>query len=111
MSFFEIDPKLRKLCEQAEQKALPRFQEIDRIAQYNSEKVLSIELFAAAQAITFRDESKLAPATKAVYDLVRSEVAPIDQDIVMHYEMVKCDKMVKSGRVVEAAEAVCGQLK
>ena len=77
----------------------------------NSEKVLSIELFAAAQAITFRDETKLAPATKAVYDLVRSEVAPIDQDIVMHYEMVKCDKMVKSGRVVEAAEAVCGQLK
>ena len=77
----------------------------------NSEKVLSIELFAAAQAITFRDGTKLAPATKAVYDLVRSEVAPIDQDIVMHYEMVKCDKMVKSGRVVEAAEAVCGQLK
>jgi cystathionine beta-lyase family protein involved in aluminum resistance len=41
MSFFQIDPKLRALCEQAEQKASPSFQEIERIAQYNSEKVLS----------------------------------------------------------------------
>lgn len=41
MSFFQIDPKLRALCEQAEQKASPSFQEIERISQYNSEKVLS----------------------------------------------------------------------
>lgn len=41
MSFFQIDPKLRALCEQAEQKASPSFQEIEHIAQYNSEKVLS----------------------------------------------------------------------
>ncbi len=41
MSFFQIDPKLCALCEQAEQKASPSFQEIERIAQYNSEKVLS----------------------------------------------------------------------
>ena len=37
-------------------------------------------------------------------------VAPIDQDVVMHYNMVKCDNMIKSGSVLEAAEAVCGQL-
>ena len=77
----------------------------------NSEKVLSIELFAATQAITFRDESKLAPATRAVYDMVRREVKPIDHDVVMHYEMVKFDDMVKSGRVLAAAESVCGALK
>ena len=41
MSFFNIDPKLKALCDKAEQKALPSFQEIDRIAQYSSEKVLS----------------------------------------------------------------------
>lgn len=41
MSFFNIDPKLKALCDKAEQKALPSFQEIDRISQYNSEKVLS----------------------------------------------------------------------
>ena len=41
MSFFNIDPKLKALCDKAEQKALPSFQEIDRIAQYNSEKGLS----------------------------------------------------------------------
>ena len=77
----------------------------------NSEKVLGIELFAAAQAVSFRGAEKLAPATRAVYDRVRSEVAVIDNDVVMHGEMVKCDKMIKSGAVLKAAEAVCGRLK
>ena len=41
MEFFDIDPKLRALGEQAEHKAREQFAQIDRIAQYNSEKVLS----------------------------------------------------------------------
>ncbi len=76
----------------------------------NTQKVLSIELFAASQAVTFRGEEKLAPATKAVYDMIRQEVAPITDDVVMHYQMVKFDNMVKDGRVLAKAEAVCGKL-
>ena len=41
MEFFDIDPKLRALGEQAEHKAREQFAQIDRVAQYNSEKVLS----------------------------------------------------------------------
>lgn len=41
MEFFDIDPKLRALGEQAEHKAREQFAQIDRAAQYNSEKVLS----------------------------------------------------------------------
>lgn len=41
MDFFNIDPKLRALGEQAEEKAREQFAQIDRVAQYNSEKVLS----------------------------------------------------------------------
>ena len=41
MEFFDIDPKLRALGEQAEHKARGQFAQIDRVAQYNSEKVLS----------------------------------------------------------------------
>lgn len=41
MEFFDIDPKLRALGEQAEHKAREQFAQIDRVAQCNSEKVLS----------------------------------------------------------------------
>ena len=36
MEFFDIDPKLRALGEQAEHKAREQFAQIDRVAQYNS---------------------------------------------------------------------------
>ena len=76
----------------------------------NAEKVVGIELFVAAQALWLRGEEKLSPATKAVYDHIRASVPPAHKDIVMHYELVKLDQMVKSGELVAAAEAVCGKL-
>lgn len=77
----------------------------------NSRKVLSIELFAAAQALWLRGEEKLSPATRAVYDRIRQEVPPIEEDVVMHPLMVKCEEMVKAGEIVKAAESVCGALR
>ena len=44
----------------------------------NAEKVISIELFAAFQALHMRGEAKLAPATKAVWDEMRRAVEPIE---------------------------------
>jgi len=77
----------------------------------NAQKVIGIELFAAVQALWLRGEDKLSPATKAVYDHIRTKVAPIDQDIVMHYPMVACENMVKNHEISAAAESVCGQLR
>lgn len=77
----------------------------------NAEKVIGIELFAAGQAIWLSDEEKLAPVLKKVYALLREEVNPVEEDIVMYEQMEKCDKMVKSGRIVSAAESVCGTLE
>ena len=77
----------------------------------NSQKVLSIELFAATQALWLRGEEKMSPATKAVYDHVRTKVEPIEQDIVMHYPMTLCEEMVKNHEITAAAEAVCGALR
>lgn len=76
----------------------------------NAQKVLGIELFCASQAVTFRDESKLARATKALYQHIRKSVPPIKEDIVMHNEMVKFDSMIKNNEIVQVAEAVCGSL-
>lgn len=77
----------------------------------NAQKVVGIELFCASQALSFREEAKQAPATHAVYAMIRQEVAPVKTDILMHDEMVKFDRMIKEGRAVATAEAVCGPLQ
>ncbi len=77
----------------------------------NAQKVIGIELFAASQGLYLRGDSKMAPATKAVYKRIRRSVAPIHDDIVMYEQMNKFDDMVKSGELVAAAEKVCGELK
>ena len=52
----------------------------------------------------------MAPATKAVYDRIREEVAPIHDDVVMYEQMNKFDNMIKSEAIVRAAETVTGEL-
>ncbi len=76
----------------------------------NSQKVLAIELFAAAQALWLRGEEKLSPATRAVYEHIRAVIPAIDTDVVMYPLMAQADAMVKSGDIAAWAEAVCGPL-
>ncbi|NLD20046.1 MAG: aromatic amino acid lyase, partial [Clostridiales bacterium] len=77
----------------------------------NAQKVLGIELFSAAQGIWLRGEKGLSPATQAAYDFIRKSVEPVDQDVIMHYELEKFDEMIKSNEIVEAVESAAGQLK
>lgn len=76
----------------------------------NTRRVLGIELFAAYQALHFRGEDALAPATRAVWDRIAREVKPVDEDIIMHPQMVKFEEMVRKGEISAAAESVCGKL-
>ncbi|MBR6014800.1 MAG: aromatic amino acid lyase, partial [Firmicutes bacterium] len=78
----------------------------------NAQKVIGIELSAAAQGIWLRQEmgehgiDNLAPATKAVYDYIRTKEAPIEEDVIMEYVLADFDEMVKSNAILEAAEKV-----
>ena len=78
----------------------------------NAQKVIGIELAAAAQGIWLRQEigesdiSNLAPATKAAYDYIRTVSEPVDDDILMHDELKKFDEMVKDFSSLEAVEKV-----
>ena len=78
----------------------------------DAQKVIGIELSAAAQAIWLREEmgeggiSKLAPGTKAAYDFIRERTKPIEEDIIMLDELDKFDKIVKSGEIIDAVEKV-----
>lgn len=78
----------------------------------NAQKVIGIELAAAAQGIWLRQEigesdiSNLAPATKVAYDYIRTVSEPVDDDILMHDELKKFDEMVKDFSILEAVEKV-----
>lgn len=78
----------------------------------NAQKVIGIELSAAAQAIWLRQEmgehgiDNLAPATRAAYDFIRSSIPPVEEDIIMHDQLVKFDEMVKDNSILEAVEKV-----
>lgn len=78
----------------------------------NAQKVIGIELAAAAQGIWLRQEigesdiSNLAPATKAAYEYIRTVSDPVDDDILMHDELKKFDEMVKNFSILKAVEKV-----
>lgn len=78
----------------------------------NAQKVIGIELAAAAQAIWLRQEmgehgiDNLAPATRAAYDFIRSKAEPVERDILMIDYLAKFDEMVKDHSILEAVEKV-----
>lgn len=77
----------------------------------NAQKVIGIELFAASQGIWLRGEKGLSPATKVAYDFIRKTVDPVDEDVVMHYELKKFDEMIKTNAIVNVVEDAVGKLK
>ncbi|MDD2217256.1 MAG: histidine ammonia-lyase [Eubacteriales bacterium] len=78
----------------------------------NTQKVIGIELASAAQAIWLRDDyiEKLSAGTRAAYDYIRTLSDPVDEDIIMHNELVKFDEMIKDNSIVDAVEKVIGKL-
>ena len=76
----------------------------------NAQKVIGIEIAAAAQGIWLRQEQgqkgieNLAPATRAAYEYIRTVSDPIERDVIMHDELVKFDEMIKNGKLLAAVE-------
>lgn len=66
----------------------------------NAQRVLATEIMAACQAIDFREGFSLGKGTKEAYDLVRENVAFIEEDLVMYKELDKCTALVSEGRIV-----------
>jgi histidine ammonia-lyase len=74
----------------------------------NAEKILAIELFAAAQGIDFRRqvlgaEARLGQGTEPAYDLIRQQVPFIEQDTLMYPYIETIRKMVAEGTLSQAA--------
>lgn len=76
----------------------------------NTEKVLSIEFLIAAQAIDFHQPLKCGDGANAAYKTIRKFLTHIDKDILLHDEIVKSIKLLKSGLIEKNVEAVIGEL-
>ncbi|MHB1395058.1 MAG: histidine ammonia-lyase [Clostridia bacterium] len=82
-----------------------------RVILDNVQKVLGIEAFAAAQAISFRGDVKLGKGTSEAYKVIRKEVTPVDEDRIMYTDMNILDRMIKSEAFVKAVESAVGELE
>jgi histidine ammonia-lyase len=74
-------------------------------------RVLAVELLTAARALDLRAPLTPAPATAAVRDALRAEVAGPGPDRYLAPEIEAAYSLVRTGGVVAAAESVTGPLR
>jgi histidine ammonia-lyase len=75
----------------------------------NTESILAIELFAAAQGVDFRQEMlggdpRLGRGTAVAYELIRQRVPFLERDAVMYPYIEAVRELVRSGELVRAVE-------
>ncbi len=63
----------------------------------NVERILSVELFNAAQALEFRRPAKTSPYLEEFISAYRKEVRFIDEDVIMYKVMEKTLNFIKQG--------------
>lgn len=74
----------------------------------NVERILGLELMAAAQGVDFRREvmkgdARLGAGTQPVYDLLREHVPFFERDTVFYKYIRKVHELVQRGEIAEAS--------
>jgi histidine ammonia-lyase len=65
---------------------------------------------AVAQAFDFLAPMKPSPACRAAYDAIRQCVPKLEEDRPLHNDINALVKVVKEGKVLDAAEGIVGKL-
>jgi histidine ammonia-lyase len=81
-----------------------------RAAATNTARVLACEVLCAAQGLEFHRPLRPGLGVAAAYDAVRRRVTPLDRDRTLHRDLARVEKMIGTGALQAAAEAVCGPL-
>jgi histidine ammonia-lyase len=81
-----------------------------RRIQRNVDYILSIELFAAAQAVDFRrqvlgEDTQMGMGTGAAYRLIRDNVPFLQRDAIMYPYIETVHDLVQSGALLEAVDS------
>ncbi len=82
----------------------------DDVAQ-NALMVLAVELLCAAQALEFGQGLKPGRGVEAAYDIIRSKVAPLEEDRMQTPDMEAIAALILDGSLVSAVEEAVGELE
>ena len=75
----------------------------------NAHSIIGIELFAAAQALDFRDFKYGDGVTKA-YEVIRKHIEYLDEDRPLYNDHNTITDLVRSNEILDAVESVVGDL-
>ncbi len=82
-----------------------------RAVAVNTSRVLACEILAAAQGLEFHRPLRPARAVEAAYLHVRAQVRPLGRDRTMHRDIEAVERLIQSGSLLSAVEAVVGTLE
>lgn len=75
----------------------------------NAQSIIGIELFAAAQALDFRDFNTGKGVSKA-YDVIRQHIEYLDEDRPLYNDHNTITELVKSNNILDEVENIVGDL-
>jgi histidine ammonia-lyase len=76
----------------------------------NAQKVISMEILTACQAIDLRGKEGLGTGTKIAYDIVRKKVSQLIEDRIMYIDIEKVEQIVLSEIIVKKVEEKIGEI-
>jgi histidine ammonia-lyase len=74
----------------------------------NTARVLACELLCAAQGLEFHRPLKAGRGAEAAYQHLREYVRPLGRDRTLHRDLEVVERLIRSGSLLAAVEAVCG---
>ncbi len=77
----------------------------------NTTRVLACELVCAAQGIEFHQLLRPAVGVRAAYQYLREHIRPLGRDRTLHRDLEAAERLIRSGSLLAAVEAVCGNLE
>ncbi len=77
----------------------------------NATRVLACEVLCAAQGLEFHLPLRPGRGVEAAYRCVRQHVRPLGRDRTLHRDLEAVERLIRSGALLEAVEAVCGRLE
>jgi histidine ammonia-lyase len=77
----------------------------------NTARILAVEALAAAQALEFRRPLTTSAPLEAAWRGLRERIPPYDRDRFVAPDIELAAELVGSGRLADAAAAVCGRLE
>jgi histidine ammonia-lyase len=76
----------------------------------NTTRILACELICAAQGIDFHRPLRPGRGVEAAHRHVRAQIRRLARDRTLHRDLETAERLIRSGSLIEAVEAACGEL-